>query len=263
MTQDSTLHRKDQEATVSSLGGTVTRWGVNGNIIIYPQHRVGDKIRGGMHQCFPNFGKVADSFSLPQHGRLRDLEMGLMKGHKTKWESEVTTRLESRELFGKENLVCAVETGTTLFSSAGGAPSLRYVLSAYLKSGPKEHAWVNPGFHPYFYAPRGEALIRYGKETFRWSWERRTNPKFIPSKRETRKGPVSIEILGLCTVEMELDYEFLGKPTTGVVIWSDSCNYVCVEPVLGTPGKYGQKGCQRLLRTRALDFGCTLRVTNM
>jgi len=69
-----------QTVTFSEVGGTVTRWqyrrkdGVLVDIF-YPQQSVRRerkwKLRGGMHDCFPNFGTVDAKYGLPQHGILR------------------------------------------------------------------------------------------------------------------------------------------------------------------------------------------------
>ena len=252
-----TLKEGSQETVVSTEGGTVESWKVGGKDIFFPRQKIGDKTRGGMHQCFPNFGKISDEFGLPPHGPLRNTELTT-----TNTNGSLIMETKSDKLFGKENILSAIKITTSLVTSEN-IPSLEYCLTAKLEGGSPERAWVNPGFHPYFNVPEETAIIMYGREKLIWKWDGSLDLKYLPLTEQDRRNPIVIKIQGLCTVTMTMGAAFTESPAAGIVIWSDSSKYVCVEPASGPFERYGKDGCQKLQENHSIDFKCTFSVTEI
>lgn len=206
---------------VSETGGTVTNLVLNGFPIIYPQKIIGEKLRGGIPICFPFFGPPKSRYSsIRQHGWLRDEILNCIK-------SNSTLSFEGKSL-GREDYPWHMHYRIDFTLTKEGV--FRAILfMERLKDGVFGRAPVNPGFHPYFSNLGKRSVFLNGKEKTSFS-----QSSEIINIRENL-----IIDLGKTKVELSLEGDF-GEQSC-FVLWSDSEDYFCVEPVMQYPSYFATK----------------------
>ncbi len=217
---DYTLKCGKTKAVVSTIGGTVLSFNVDGRDILFPYFvEKNGKARGGCPICSPYFGLVPE-FGEKKHGYLRDIE--------------------ATEIIGQ-----GYNSIQMLFDCAGTPDypwSLMHevnvivregMLSVSLKierpnDGLFDRAFINPGFHPYFSGYSDDILVVSGLGNYSGFSEH--------SKAfEIRSSALVIEENGK-RIAMRLEGNFSKK--SHVVLWSDDPErYFCVEPILSKDGR--------------------------
>lgn len=221
-------HRGRQMSSffLSPQGGVVTNWRVGAMDILYPQQIVAvgneQKLRGGVHVCFPNFGEVPRRHRLPKHGFVRGLD-GIKQSDPTFVESTVTFAKGKKGNWRH----CKVKIAASLQE---GGRQLRYSLRADLeKNRDVETLPFNLGMHPYFSTPYGEAMLHVGGSSYPIQGLIE-EPRYIPYG-----GRAALSIPGCGAIEIWADHRLAPLRTAHLVLWRDSIEYVCVEPILELP----------------------------
>lgn len=221
----------------SKQGGKVTSWSYQGHEIIYPFRLIEREgkmdQRGGIFACFPNFGR-APQFGLPIHGPLRDLEGTLeVEGERAK---AVFPSVEINDV----RAVVEVRVGPI-------PEGLEYTLAVAPRSG---SMWVNPGFHPYFVTPQGKISITTPEGAVYQYDEPIPDSVFIPFLPK-----LIVTIPGLGSIEISTKMPDIFHAHACFVLWTDSKEYFCVEPVAGRPELYGTEECPRLTEPFEIKMG--------
>lgn len=231
---------------LSSEGGRILRWKVDGKDILYPdgiiEAQEERKRRGGMFWCFPNFGKAPEPYLFPQHGPLRDL-VGELSTNALKIREEVS--FEGRPVLGKNsrrNLLVHVSAWQEGPRRLSYELTVRVPQTKSLRGIP-----FNPGVHPYFSTPHGEVTVRvYGVS---YTIRAREFQDALPFN-----GRAEIIIPGIGTIDMHVSSSMV--PTgSQLVLWRDDRRYLCVEPVLGPPQNFAVPGEGKFLRAGELFSG--------
>lgn len=238
------IGNKEQVVTFSEIGGTITRWQYHGIDIFYPQQLVKrgkereQKLRGGMHACWPCFGTVDPTFGLPQHGVLRNRKADEIM------ENGVVFR--GTDLLGPAyDEECEVRIDIVLTRMG-----LTHSLSARLLRPASRDVFINPGLHPYFRTPTGNAQARAWKGEELRFYRRNHGPI---STSVGHGADVNIPSIG--KVQM-----LLTGGWSRVYYWRDSRRYLCVEPVFGNSMKYGDSRCL-LLTDKWFNMSCAFQVS--
>ena len=211
---------KDKKyAIISSLGGTVTEFVWEGNNIIYPERKIGEKSRGGIPICFPYFGMPHERFGTQKHGWLRNEELKL----DCKTDNQIVLRGENEPT---EKYPWRLRYCIKLLVGLSGLKQSLTVKR--LDDGKILSAPINPGFHPYF--------ANHGNISVMINGERITN---FPENSEKIAASDSIIIdSGKYLIQMELGGNYNEKSC--ITLWSDNCReYSCIEPVLTWPNLFG------------------------
>lgn len=174
--------------------------------VLYPQITVNidgkEKIRGGSHPCVPNFG-IDTLYGLPSHGFGRDEKWDLMN----KAPSYSTLSLEGNGDYKGLKMLLSYEIGEG---------SLR--MNLQLKNAGDTVLPIAPGFHPYF--PTTDSYIKVHNLEL--------NENELMATMFFDGDTIDFE-----TSEMKYSYET--KNCNRFAVWSDSKDYVCVEPTLNGP----------------------------
>ena len=130
-------------ASISTHGAWLERLEKNGVPILFPKRTFTladgtEKIRGGCHVCFPNFGPGGES-GLAQHGFARDLEWIITE------QQESTATFTLRIVSGP---YAGLDLGLS-YELNENAVSMRL----HVRNVSEAEFRVSPGFHPYFAAP--------------------------------------------------------------------------------------------------------------
>lgn len=233
-------------AIVDDQGATLTRFQIGSTDIIFPlqMHMVDGavKLRGGVPIPFPWFGPWKDH---RQHGFLRNMLVqseGLFDEFQV---SYCTHRLK----YGKANVAekgfgypyNVVPIVFTAVRKNGFSQEIEMVIPDFGQSGDEKAATApfNTGFHPYFRMPAQKAVVRMGGE----EWEVAAG-KFELGKHIHIPKPMleaSIIIEGLGTIRLN-SFQMLARPGACTLIWTDSFDYLCVEPVFQNPDLLGKPG---------------------
>ena len=235
----------DYHLELSGIGGTVTSWKYRDVDIFSPQKKVPLdgrlKSRGGMHACFPNFGAVDPKFGLPKHGPLRDREAdecgsGIML-------------FRGRDLLGNScSEECEIRTGVN-FQTLG----FTYTLAARLIGTTSKEVFVNPALHPYFRTPEGTSLVTVWDDEQVYIHQEKIDSVY---KFANNNDNVAIKLYGLGTIKMSIGGNAWKQANVPrIVLWRDSLDYLCVEPICGHPSIYGAPPCLRLTE-EWLDLKC-------
>ncbi len=202
------------EAVISSLGGTVLSFKVDGKDILYP-YTVDEngKARGGCPICAPWFGN--ESFGEKKHGFIRDTEANIIDA------TEDAIRLvffhEGTEKYPwtlKYELIvsllpCVLEISLRVKRIPDGVFSL---------------APVNLAFHPYFIADGRISSVQEGRNMYVSCFSETANT--IPFSY-----PAVLINSGGNEIFMGIEGDIDAR--SRIVLWSDAVEkYVCVEPVL-------------------------------
>lgn len=236
-------------AVISDVGGTVVEWVCEGEKLIFPERKVGEKSRGGIPICFPFFGPSPFE-GIPQHGWLR---------HQTLTVIEEDGN--SIALVGKNDRLPSFNwlLDYKISISIGPMGRLTIKLEAErLDDGEFYALPINPGFHPYFIsdpakfaiakclARVGESVISdFPKQSMRIDF---ADPLLVKSGRKT----VLIELGGDYTAESCL------------TLWSDDpAQYFCLEPVLKYPATLQDPDRGKFLKPGGkLEMACYFSVVS-
>ena len=219
---------------VSPVGGNIERWqyATPKKVVDvffprgYAMNAEGKlRISGGMHQCIPNFGATAAKYELPQHGSLRGTICTYV--HPVlRSENGQTFRGVSMEFHLLGNRISfpwtvgglirvtalpngfAYETSVKCVGVAGGTKSMPRCF----------------GLHPYFSTLHGGSVDLPDEQLIFQPMQ----PKLV---RAGNKIHVHLGAIGDVAMTME--------GYSDVVVWSDSHQYGCVEPVTGEPSLFG------------------------
>lgn len=221
------IQDKKTSATVSCLGGTITKFNVGNTEVFYPLRTIGNKNRGGCHYCAPWFG--SSSMGNKKHGHLRDISVqeilyvhdDMLEFHFEDPRSEQYPWNLRYETTAKIRGDGALEMGLAIQNREGTT------------RGP---APISPGLHPYFSCdnPNDVCVIVNREKFFGFS-----EPKMI------FMGETSTILIQMPDkkIKMTLGGSFMNDGSN-IILWTDSKEYVCIEPVLGhpralnTPGGY-------------------------
>ena len=231
-----------QTIDLSPVGGTVLSWRFENRDIFFPQQTLtidgAKKLRGGMHSCFPNYGREQPDYHLPSHGPLRYLEGNLEQDGR-------------RVVFGgrkilAENIYCDVSVSV----EEPDDKSMLYTLSALLSPAASKPFPTNAGFHPYFGTPDGTATVLADGNKYVVD-DLITEAKVLPLK-----CTIYVVIPGMGTVRISPGKTFLECKTARMVLWRDSKDYLCVEPVLGVSADFSGGFCPKLIPGERFDLSC-------
>jgi hypothetical protein len=224
------IAKGNAEVVVSSLGGTILSFKVNGKDILYP-YTVDEngKARGGCPVCAPWFGSFP-KFGKKKHGFIRDTE-----ATEFMYESEDTLVLKFHHE-GTEEYPWTIDYVLTV--------SLRHdileVLLTMMRDddGLFSSAPVNPAFHPYFSADSSVSSVTDGRLVYASCFSKDADAIEVAN-------PSILIHAGGNHILMGLSGNFDAK--SRVVFWSDDPDkYVCVEPVLTDKSLFGTSEERRL-----------------
>jgi len=209
---------------VSPQGGSVLLWQHRERFILGPARTVkvgGElKLRGETHWCYPNFGSVgAEKYQLPKHGWLRDTVLAT--------RAHGTVHAHFARLPG-------FDLPVEVITSIDQDDTLRASLSVTNRG--EERVPILPALHPYFATPEDGLAVVVGVGMVarvypgQEPWQVSDRARVLE-----RTGDVHVILYGVGIVDLSLP-----DNCTHVVVWSDrpEC-YVCVEPVFGKPGTFG------------------------
>lgn len=201
---DIELFAGDVRAIISSQGGYVTNLSDGNGDILFPKRTLTtdsgeQKVRGGSHVCYPNFGPGGTS-GLAQHGFGRTSEWRIDEHA----DDYAILSLEGRGLYSALQAVLRYEINEKSFTSTltvvnGGDTPMR----------------VSPAFHPYFWHQSGAEAVVDGE-------------RLIPA-----------DLAGTLFIDGDSHDLHLGQRHLTVrsenlprwAEWTDELgNYVCVEP---------------------------------
>ncbi len=227
----------DYTAIVSNQGGSILQWQYKDHMILGPTRVVEAngslKRRGETHWCYPNFGTPPDhKRHVGKHGWLRDREMGV-KFRQT--DDKNSALYETLSQHG-----AMIRAGATILESR-----LTMTLGVEVDVGHESDLPVLPALHPYFAVPHRGLYVYVGGAVVAST---NTGCGFsVPGgslvlKREGREVSVELRDVGM------VHLDFLNRNAcTHIVIWSDNpSQYVCVEPIFGTPGTFADEKGQWL-----------------
>lgn len=226
------LHEGDHTVWMSPQGGSILQWQWQDHTILGPARMVSVgnevKVRGESHWCSPNFGAVPESVAKkypgPKHGRLRSTTLKVLNSDK-----------------GGASFFMEERVDLTLFESTVNVAVEENAVSTWLtlRNAGMKRAPILPAYHPYFATPaRGLAVLMDGQVVGQAS--RGGFAYNISSKSHTIPvtGEFQVELDGIGLVTL-----LHTQNCSHIVLWSDDpTQYVCVEPVFGTPGTFGLQG---------------------
>ena len=187
-------------------GGRIESLTDNGRAILYPETRLSlegqEKIRGGSHVCLPNFG-LDTTFGLDIHGFGRDKRWDVV----SKSPSYSTMVLMGEGDYERVRFLLSYEIGEN---------NLR--MNLVVRNEGDTNVPLAPGFHPYF--PTKDRFVKiYGKEV---------GADELMATRFYDGDAIEFET-------KERKFRFETKNANRFAIWSDSDDYVCVEPTYNGP----------------------------
>lgn len=194
-----------KQFSVDAVGAYVTElYDVAGRPILFPRTRLGEKLRGGSHVCYPYFGPDRAGL-LPQHGF----------GRTVAWQVEVSA--------DERTVMCRYdEAQHELF--AGLSAQLRYHLNATgdelateltVTNHSDQPRAVMPGFHPYMAVDPADVRLN-GKQI--------DVADFEPFRSFPDSAKMTLETAGRTVTVSSGDL-------THMIVWTDAQdNYLCVEP---------------------------------
>ncbi|MFH0987533.1 MAG: hypothetical protein V1841_01410 [Patescibacteria group bacterium] len=216
---------------VSAKGGTLMTFRRKGTNILFPQTKVGEKIRGGMHYCLPQFGPPKGILKeIGQHGWLRNELL------------EICSKSSKAMIFrgiskGRRGYPWMLEYLVNVSIDVEGILQVKLEVERP-KDGIAGDAQINLAYHPYF-RNLGMRAVKIGDREFD---EFSEDANIVPLNGE--KTLIIDE--GARKVKMTL-YGF--GEESHVALWSDNKDYFCVEPMMthmndfDTPkGRYLKQG---------------------
>ncbi len=230
------LKNGNHTVIATPMGGSILSWQWREHQILGPAGivRAGDELkpRGETHWCLPNFGSVRPETGyadFPKHGLLRETTLEVMD-IVTSGSSSV--RFEERgEMLGWSGWSAVQAIGVQVAVKDDG-------INATLRvEGEKrsERIPILPGLHPYFAVPAQGLAAEMNGKLIAFVKSGATEGVGKEARMLERTGEVVVALDGVGHVHLDLPDD-----CTHIVLWSDKpAEYVCVEPVFGTPGTYG------------------------
>lgn len=221
------LRYGDHSVLVSPMGGSILQWQWKDRFILGPTQvvRTGDHLRkrGETHWCFPNFGLAPEEVGqdYPKHGFLRNTVFHHIR------HTDHDVRFMARDHVPEHDITMHVDVSI----QENRVKTWMSATNNRLAPTP-----ILPALHPYFATPSGELNIKVGGEMVAAVFPNGETVN-VSSKSMTilRTGDVVVTLGGLGMVEFVLP-----AYCTHIAVWSDRpSDYVCVEPVFGTPGTFG------------------------
>jgi len=241
------LMRGNQTLIILDQGATLISWQAGTTHIIHPLQMMSvptpagmvNKLRGGSPTPTPNFGPPPEEglvhpclkeSRLQQHGFLR---REMPSGHRSYSKAMADYIFEATDKtfdvfpwrFWLVVQFQATEHGFrhyTEFRNRGiaGTPM----------------PW-GVAYHPYLRTPKGTAVVRIGDREYRVS-----GGSYSLAEAVDAAPDITVELHGLGIVQMALGRLFL-QSKAKVIIWTDSDQYICVEPTVARPEYFGtEKG---------------------
>ena len=222
------IQNKETSAIVSCLGGTITKFNIGNTEIFYPLRAVGNKNRGGCHYCAPWFG--SSSMGNKKHGHLRDLT--------AQGELNINDTSVGFEFIDSKSELYPWDLLYSTIAEVSNDGALKIGLEIKNLGGKiNGPAPISPGLHPYFSCKDiGNARVIMGRKKFS-GFSEKSNMIFIED------STVLIQMSDK-KIEMAFGDAFMKETGSNIILWTDSKEYVCIEPVLGhpralnTPGGY-------------------------
>jgi galactose mutarotase-like enzyme len=205
------------------------------------------KWRGGNPIPFPNFGSPPVGFPyLPQHGFLRDtLPWSLHRSD---------DGVYSQHLFSEQGVQrrCPWPWKFTVeVCIKVGDHRLEQVVITRNRH-TAMHMPLGIAFHPYFCTPRGEATVTLGDRSHQIGGGKYESGIVDASRH------VTVSIPGLGAVKMLLS-DLFAEEGAKVLIWTDSTQYLCVEPIVAHPQHFGKPGGISIPPGGTKVVSCTFR----
>ncbi len=230
---------------VSPKGGSVLQWQWREHFILGPARKVlvgGEmKERGETHWCYPNFGPIREpkyASTFPQHGLLRSTVL------------ETLSHNGMHARFYAPSPAWGQGLSISTFVLTGLSASVQMGLSVTNNS--KQRLPVLPALHPYFQTPKEGLRVVVGGVCVAEILKGLSRGISSPAWAIKRTGDIFVELCGIGVVELRPSQD-----CTHIVIWSDAPDeYVCVEPVFGTPMSYGTPGGRWLRPGRTINSWC-------
>lgn len=198
------LHTEVSEAGIDTSGAWLTYFQVRGSDVLCPRrvYTLSDgleKLRGGSHVCFPNFGPGGQS-SLVQHGFGRTSDWAVVR------QADDAVELA----LSPQNSVYARVSVQLVYRLTSTDLSMELCVTNKGKSGVP----IAPAFHPYFMADTGQSAV----DGAMYRHDDLAEAAFLATDvRRLRTGSVDV------TVRQR------GLPQW--VLWTDKLGpYVCLEP---------------------------------
>lgn len=238
-----TIQNNKTSAVVSCLGGTITRFNVGNTEVFYPLRAVGNKSRGGCHYCAPWFGN--SSMGDKKHGHLRDLNVQKALNIQN---TNVEFDFENPQ---SEKYPWNIHYKTTAKICDNGALKIELEMRNVgdNKNGP---APISPGLHPYFSCkdPNDVCVITSGERI----------SSISECKMVFMDVPTILIQMPDKKIEMTLGGAFMNEWGSNIVLWTDSKEYVCVEPVLGNPHALNTPGGYFLKKGESIAISASFRL---
>lgn len=211
-------------------GALTSVWTVCGRDILTPLHEKdtpkGVRKRGGVPILFPNAGplEAKDGMNLAAHGFARELPWEITE----KSDSLVVLRLADSQLTRQQfpySFVCG------LFIALEDS-ALRYKL--VIENQGELPMPVAPGLHPYFAVPIDQ--VKTNMPGFNPADYAFTDVLYLP-----RQESIIVSAGKDYSVKMSL-----GKHFKTLTVWSDSTEYICIEPWVASEGAL-HRGADRIV----------------
>jgi galactose mutarotase-like enzyme len=235
-----TFKRNGNCVTVSSLGGMVTNYSVDGEEIIYPEETINGRSRGGAPICFPVVGVPPKIFpGMRKHGFLRNQELEVVSEHddgiiffgRNEVTKEFPWQLEyhvATYLYGDSGLTMKLVATRKLDGVGGKMP-------------------FNAAFHSYFSTRGRHGVITDGQIISRFP----DVSMKIPMKDDLRIDQGRDFLVGFIHNGFDANSCFS--------LWSDNeWKYFCVESLLGYPALFGTRSGRFLREGEKATITCTI-----
>ncbi|HVX91392.1 MAG TPA: hypothetical protein VHC20_07310 [Candidatus Paceibacterota bacterium] len=237
-----------QSATLNPQGGWIDSWHIGDQPILLPRQRLkfGNKKRdvGGMHVCFPYYGKAPKRSMLPENGHVFRT-LGTPQRVATE-KAEVA--YSGLNCLGSGEMLCDVTVGAA-FDAGRFTQSLR-VAAAARQTGSLR---VSPGFRYYFSTPQGVATV-YSSTT-----EVVRSPDFGPKFFKFTGQNFLIGIDGGRLLELVPQGAFWDSRRSLACVWRNDPCFVCVDVLVAHPDSNGAAGI-RLTSERPLELQCMVTI---
>jgi galactose mutarotase-like enzyme len=229
--------------TVSTRGGMLKSFVVDGTQVIYPEQDVDGKSRGGAFVCFPIFGSPPEGFKefsqMSKHGFLRDQELAVVKR-----SNEGVTLFGTNE--PSETFPWKLEYYVSTYFHGKKSIILGFQVKR-LEDGLGWRMPFNMAFHPYF-SSLGKSVAKIGRDIF---MEFRSNSASVPINKSIiiEQGPSKRTIFMLGGFSDKSCF----------TLWSDNQEkYFCVEPVYCYPDLFGKAEGAFLEEGERKEMSCTI-----
>lgn len=254
---------------IDSHGGNITSFQYGDRHIFMPQQILIEngepKVRGGSHICFPNFGPLVETenMKLPQHGITRGVELKQLSRIESVEASYLQDRFNILKHLPSSTIIPVTQHEQTynppmLFSDADHRefPFFFKLLSTifFLPDGFLQQVTISHteediflradtpiglGIHPYFNTGKNDVRLCFNADDY------------IYTGMGTEYKPINITtgiVNNKCTIttnkfkaKVTCGGVFTEAPGSQIALWRSEENspYLCVEPVVAYPQKFG------------------------